>query len=593
MAVSSAEAGGLSNGLSAFGDLKYPKGFKQFDYVNPAAPKSGRLSMIGTAGLITFNSLNAFILKGDPAQGLGYLFDTLMTRAQDEPDAVYGLIAHSAQLADDGSSVTFYLRPQARFSDGSPVTAEDVVFSFNLIKAKGHPSLRLPLRDVVKATARDKYTVHYEFKGTLTRDLPLTVAVLPILSKAYYSANQFDKTTLKPPLGSGPYKIKEFRQGSFITYQRREDYWGWKLAVNRGRFNFAELRYEYFRDRTAEFEGLKAGVFDLREEFTSKVWATEYDIDQVRKGHLVRATLPDNRPAGAQGFFINTRLAKFADIRVRQALDLAFDFEWTNRNQFYGLYKRTHSFFENSPFKAQGPASAEERALLLPFKDQLPASVFAKPYAPPVSNGSGRDRRLLRKASHLLKQAGWQIKNGKRVNKAGETFEIEFLIFSPTFERIIAPYQQNLAKLGIVSSIRRVDPAQYQNRLKTFDFDIITQRYALRQTPGAELRNYWSSQFADLKGSLNLSGIKDPVVDALIEKVIGAKTRIELTHAARALDRVLRAGHYWVPQWYKAAHTLAYWNKFSKPAVKPKYGRGVIETWWYDKQKAAKLSRTK
>jgi len=582
-----------SHGLSAFGELKYPAGFKHFDYINPKAPKGGRLSMIGTAGLITFNSLNPFILKGDAAQGLQYLFDSLMVRAQDEPDAVYGLVAHSAEVASDKSSVTFFLRTEARFADGTPVTAKDVVFSFNTIKAKGHPSYRLNLRDVELAEVIDDLTVRYRFKGALTRDLPLIVAQLPVLSETYYKTREFDRTTLDAPLGSGPYAVSDLRQGRFITYKRRADYWAKDLPVNIGRFNFAELRYEYFRDRTTEFEGLKAGAFDLREEFTSKTWATEYDIEQVRKGHLVRETLPDGRPSGAQGFFINTRLAKFKDIRVRQALDLAFDFEWTNRNQFHGLYKRTHSFFENAPYKAEGPPSTEELALLQPYRESLPKSVFSSPYKPPVSNGSGQDRRLLRKASKLLKLAGWLNKKGQRVNVKGEKLTIEFLIFSPTFERVIAPYVSNLKLLGIASSIRRVDPAQYQERLKSFDFDITTQRYSLRQTPGAELRNYWGSAFSDIKGSLNLSGIKDPAVDALIEQVIAAKDRKQLTHAARALDRVLRAGHYWIAQWYKSSHNVAYWNKFSKPPIKPKFDRGIIETWWYDEAKANKLERTK
>lgn len=583
-----------SHGLSAFGELKYPPDFKHFDYVNPAAPKGGRLSMIGTAGVITFNNLNPFILKGDAAQGLEYLFDTLMTRANDEPDAVYGLVAHSAQIADDKSSVTFFLRPEAKFADGSQVTADDVVFSFDILKSKGHPRFAANLRDVEKAQKIDTHTVRYSFKsGALTRDLPLITAQLPVLSKKYYETRAFDETTLKAPLGSGPYEVAEFAQGRSITYRRRKDYWAKDLPATKGRFNFDELVYEYFRDRTAEFEGLKAGAFDLREEFTSKTWATGYDIEQVRKGHLIRETLPDGRPSGAQGFFLNLRRDKFKDIRVRQALDLAFDFEWTNRNQFHGLYKRTHSFFENSAFKAVGPPSAEELKLLEPHRGVLPKSVFAAPYTPPVSNGSGQDRRLIRQASKLLRAAGWKTKNGVRMNAEGEALEIEFLIFSPTFKRIIAPYVANLRLLGIRGAIRLVDPAQYQERIKSFDFDVTTQRYALRPTPGAELRSYWSSEFANIKGSLNLSGIKDKVIDALIEQVIGARSRKELTHAALALDRVLRAGHYWVPQWYKASHTVAYWNKFSKPAVKPKFDRGIIETWWYDEAKAAKLNRAR
>jgi len=577
------------HGLSAFGDLKYPADFTQFDYVNPQAPKGGALSMIGSGGVTTFNSLNGFILKGDAAQGLGYLFDSLMVRAQDEPDAVYGLVAETAEIAEDGLSVTFELRKTARFADGTPVKARDVVFSFNIIKEKGHPNLALQLRDVVKAEAVNEYRVVYRFQGEQLRDLAIIVASLPIFSKTFYSENEFDKTTLKAPLGSGPYKVKSLKAGRTIVYQRRDDYWAKDLAVNKGRYNFDELVYEYFRDRTAEFEALKAGVYDLREEFTSRVWATQYNIPAVKEGRLITATLPNDQPSGAQGFFLNMRRDKFADKRVRQALDYAFDFEWTNKNLFYQAYTRTNSFFENSAMKAEGTLQGAELALLQPFKQQLPEAVFATPYTSPVSNGSGQDRKLLRKATQLLKQAGWTIKNGVSTNRQGEVFTIEFLTFSPSFERIIAPIIKNLKLLGISASIRRVDPAQYQERLKSFDFDITTRRYVLRITPGVELRSYWGSAYANVKGSSNLSGIKDPVVDVLIEKVTAAKSREELTLAARALDRVLRAGNYWIPQWYKASHTVAYWNKFSYPAIKPKYGRGIIETWWYDTAKAAKL----
>ena len=586
-------AGERRHGLSTFGKLNYESDFKNFNYVNPKAPKGGRLSMIGTAGLITFNSLNGFILKGDAAQGLGYLFDSLMTPAQDEPDSMYGLVAHSVELADDRRSVTFYLRSEAKFADGSALTSSDVVNSFNLLKEKGHPRIALQLRDVERVEALDPLTVRYKFTGNQIRDLPTIVAGLPIFSKAWYDTHDFSKTSLKKPLGSGPYSIGKMKQGSFIIYERRKDYWAKDLPVNLGRFNFAELRYEYFRDRTAEFEALKAGAYDLREEFTSKTWATEYDIAQVRSGRLLRVTLPDARPSGAQGFFINVRRKKFADPRVRKALDYAFDFEWTNKNQFYGLYKRTNSFFENSDMKASGLPGEVERALLAPYRDQLPKEVFSTPYSSPVSNGSGQDRNLLRTASRLLKQAGWTIQDGVRVNAAGEKFELEFLTFSPTFERIIAPFVKNLKILGINARIRLVDPSQYQSRLKAFDFDIITQRYVLRVTPGIEIRSYWGSRSADTSGSFNLSGIKNPVVDALIEKVIAAKSRAELATATRAIDRVLRAGHFWVPHWYKAAHNLAFWDKFSRPKIKPLYGRGVIETWWYDAVKAAKLEATR
>ena len=578
------------HGLSVFGELKYSADFTHFDYVNPDAPKGGRLSMIGTGGLNTFNSLNGFILKGDAAQGLSFLFDSLMAASGDEPNSMYGLVAHSVELADDRTEVTFYLRPEAKFSDRTPLTAEDVVFSLNILKEKGHPRMALPLRDVEAAEALDAHTVRYRFKGAQVRDLPVIVASLPIFSKAWYATRDFGETTMEAPLGSGPYAVADLSQGRYILYKRRADYWAKDLPVNRGRFNFDELRYEYFRDRTAEFEGLKAGAYDLREEFTSRTWATQYKIPQVSSGRLKTLTLSDERPSGAQGFFINVRREKFADVRVRKALDYAFDFEWTNRNQFYKLYKRTHSFFENSDMKATGRPSEAELKLLEPFRDKLPREVFGEPYASPVSNGSGQDRKLLRTASKLLQQAGWVVKDGKRVNAKGEVLDIEFLLFSPTFERIIAPFVKNLKVLGIDARIRLVDPSQFQSRMKSFDFDIITQRYVLRMTPGVEIRSYWGTKAAGEQGSFNLSGITDPVVDALLEKVIATKSRDELVTAARALDRVLRAGHYWVPHWYKAAHHLAFWDKFSRPATKPAFSRGVIDTWWYDEAKAAKLA---
>ncbi len=578
------------HGLSAFGELKYPPDFTHFDYVNPDAPKAGRLSMIGTAGRITFNSFNGFILKGDAAQGLSALFDSLMVRAFDEPDAVYGLVAESVEVAEDRSTATFNLRPEAKFADGSPLTAEDVAFSLDILKTKGHPNIRLPLRDVTKATVLGPHRVKFDFQGVRTRDLPLFVATLPIFSKAYYATREFDKTTLDAPLGSGPYVISDFKQGTFVTYKRKADYWAADLPVNRGRFNFEELRYEYYRDRTAELEALKAGAYDLREEFTSRDWATAYDIPQIKDGRLIKLTIPDERPSGAQGFFINTRLERFKDIRVRKALAYAFDFEWTNKNLFYSLYKRTSSFFENSDMKATGKPSAEELTLLEPYRDKLPKPVFEEAYRPPVTDGSGRIRKNLRAATKLLNAAGWKQKDGKRRNAEGEVLKVEFMIFSPGFERVIAPYVKNLAQLGIDAKIRRVDPSQYEQRMKSFDFDVSIQRYALNLTPGIELRNFWTTQSAGMKGSFNLAGIQDPVVDALIEKIIEAKSRTDLVTATRALDRVLRAGHYWVPHWYKASHNIAHWNKFGRPETKPAYARAVIDTWWYDTAKAAKLT---
>jgi microcin C transport system substrate-binding protein len=582
------------HGLSVFGELKYPADFQHFDYVNPDAPKGGRMITLGTGGANTFDNLNGFILKGDAAQGLDLLFDSLMVRAQDEPDAVYGLIAKSADVAADGMSVTFKLRPEAKFADGTPVTADDVVFSFKTLKEKGHPAIAQPLHDVVSAEALDPQTVRYTFKGTLTRDLPIAVAQLPVLSKAYYSKQPFEETSLKPPLGSGPYRIKDFKPGTYITYTRRNDYWAKDLPVNRGRYNFDEIRYDYFRDRNIELEALKSGQVDFREEFSSVNWATGYDIPAVKDGRLIKALLPDNRPSGAQGFFINTRLDKFKDPRVRLALDLVFDFEWSNKKLFYGLYKRTTSYFENSDMKATGLPTPEELALLNPYKDKLPSEVFGEPYTPPVTDGSGNNRDNLKKARDLLIAAGWKPGADHVLHNAkGEPLTIEFLDFESAFERITVPYTDNLRRIGVNASWRLVDPSQYEQRVKSFDFDVTTQRYALRLTPGVEMRSYWGSDAAKTNGSFNLAGIADPVVDALIDKVIAAKSRTELTTATHAIDRVLRAGHYWVPHWYKASYSVAYWNKYSHPKVQPKYDEGVLDTWWFDPKKAAALSSGK
>ena len=589
LAPAGATAEGPKHGLSAFGELKYAADFKNFEWVNPDAPKGGRLSTIGTAARTSFDSFNTFILKGDPAQGLEYVFDSLMARAYDEPDAVYGLVAQSTEVAADRSSVTFRLRPEARFADGSALTADDVVFTFDVLKEKGHPLYRVQLRDITKAVALDAHTVRYTFTGTQTRDLPLVAASLPILSKAYYATREFDQTTLDPPLGSGPYRLDDFKQGAFVSFKRRDDYWAKDLPVNRGRFNFDELRFEYYRDRTAALESFKAGAFDLREEFTARDWATGYDIPAVKEGRLIRLTLPDESPSGAQGFFLNTRRPKLADIRVRTALDYAFDFEWTNKNIFYDLYTRTESFFENSDMKASGKPSPAELALLEPFRGQLPAEVFGEPYKSPVTDGSGQDRKLLRDAGRLLGEAGWQVKDGKRVNAKGEVLELEFLITDPSTERILAAYVKNLQAIGVQTTIRRIDPAQYERRVKTFDFDVVTTRYSLRLTPGVEIRTFWGREAAKTDGSYNLAGMSHPAIDALIVKVGEAGSREELNAATRVLDRVLRAGHYWVPHWYRPFHYIATWDRFGRPAVKPRYERGITHTWWYDAEKAAKL----
>jgi microcin C transport system substrate-binding protein len=586
------------HGMSIFGELKYAPDFKHFDYVNPAAPKGGTFSQIGptaafNASFNTFDTLNGYVLRGTAPQGLNLIFDTLMTRAYDEPDALYGLVAESVEASADGRRLLFHLRKEARFHDGTALTAEDAAFSFTLLKEQGHPLISQNLREMEGARARDAHTLEISFTGNQTRDLPLFIAsVLPVFSKTYYTENDFSASTLTPPLGSGPYRIGDFRAARHITYMRVEDYWARDLPVNVGHWNFDRVRFEYFRDRTAQFEAFKAGNYLFREEFTSKVWATEYNFPAVRDGRVKLMTLSDETPSGAQGWFLNMRRAKFQDRRVREALTLAFDFEWTNKNIFYDLYERTESYFENSPMKAQGAPDAEELALLEPFRATFHEDVFGEAVTPPVSDGSGQDRALLRRAAQLLDKAGWTITDGKRRNAEGEQFTIEFLDNDPIVERLTAPLVKNLRLLGIEANIRLVDSSQYQQRRDKYDFDVMIQRYSLGLTPGIEIRSYWTSEFAALPGGRNLSGIADPAVDALVERVIAAETRAEQVTAARALDRVLRAGHYWIPQWHKKLHHIAFWDKFAWPETKPKYTRGVLETWWSDETKAG-ISGTK
>ncbi len=578
------------HGLSVFGDLKYAAGFKHFDYVNPDAPKGGALRLWA---LDSFDNLNDYILKGVKAAGLFLTVDTLMARARDEPDALYGLVAKSVVLAPDGGWVVFNIDPKARFHDGSPITAGDVVFTFNALIKDGHPSFRINFRDVAGVAKTGPLRVKFTFKPGQHRDLPTRLAALPVLSAAYYSKVDFNKTTLKPPMGSGPYRIAEAAAGRHIVYRRDADYWARDLAVNRGRHNFGTIRFDYYRDRDVAFEAFFAGTYDFREEFTSRSWATQYNKPAVEKKLIKRETLPDERPSGVQAFFFNVRRDKFRDARVRAALDLAFDYEWTNKNLFYGMYQRTNSMFENSTLAAKGLPSAAERALLEPLRGQVPDEVFEKPYASPVSDGSGNIRRHLRQAIRLLKAAGWTVKKGVLTNAAGAPMEVEFLLFEPTFQRIIGPYIRNLKRLGVKASIRIVDIANFKYRMDHFDFDVVVQRYVQPLTPGLEQRNYFGSATADLPGSLNIAGIKNAAVDALIENVIAAKTRPALVTAVRALDRVLMWNHYAVPQWYKGEHNIAYWNKFDRPKLKPRYDTGVIDTWWFNPEKAAMIAAGK
>jgi microcin C transport system substrate-binding protein len=584
------------HGMSAFGDLKYPADFRHFDYIDPNAPKGGVFSQIGpnrafNQNFNTFNSLNIYILRGDGAQGMDLTFASLMARALDEPDALYGLAARSVRISADGLVYRFALRAEAKFHDGSRLTAHDVVFSLGILKDKGHPIITQLLRDFRGAEALDDATVVLHFAEKRGRDVPLFAATLPIFSKAYYATKPFEETTLEAPLGNGPYKVARLEPGRYIEFERVKDWWGADLPVRRGQNNFDTLRYEYYRNRDVAFEGFTARSYLFREELTSRIWATRYDFPALKDGRVKQDVLPDETPSGAQGWFINTRRDKFKHPKLREALIYAFDFEWTNKNIMYGSYRRTHSVFQNSDMMAVGKPSPEELKLLEPFRGKVPDEVFGEPFLPPVSDGSGQDRGMLRRGTQLLNEGGFPIKDGKRVLPNGERITVEFLLDEPSFQPHHGPLIKNLATLGIEASIRMVDAVQFRKRVDDFDFDIAVQRFGFSSTPGDSLRSYFSSQAAALKGSQNLAGIADPAIDAMIDTIIAADSRAAMTTACRALDRLIRANRYWIPHWYKASHWLAYWDVFARPKVKPRYAHGVLETWWYDRDRAAKLEQ--
>jgi microcin C transport system substrate-binding protein len=599
-------AGAEVHGISAFGDLKYPADFKNFEYVNLSAPKGGMFSTIPSVrsynqSYQTFNSLNAFILKGEGAQGMDLTFTALMARAGDEPDAMYGLAAKSVRISPDKLTYRFTLRPEAKFHDGAKITAHDVAWSINTLKAKGHPLVQVQMRDVKGAEALDDATVAVSFAEKRARDVPLYAASLPIFSRKYYETRPFDESSLETPLGSGPYKVGKYEVNRFIEYDRVKDWWGADLPVTRGLYNYDVVRYEFYRDRDVAFEGFTGKNYLFREEFTSRIWATRYDFPATKDGRVKREEVPDETPSGAQGWFINTRRDKFKDPRVREALICAFDFEWTNKTIMYGAYARTHSTFQNSDMMVGGgPPTPEELKLLEPFRGQVPDEVFGAPFVPPVTDGSGQDRTLLRKAQQLLNEAGITAKEGKRFLPNGEPFRIEFLADEPSLQPHHAPYVKNLGTLGIEASLRLVDAVQYRARVEDFDFDMTIQRFSMSATPGDSMRSFFSSQAAKTKGSYNLAGVESPALDALIEKIIAADSREELTIACRAFDRVFRAGRYWVPQWYNKTHRLAYWDMFTRPEKLPRYqidaysssvGERIL--WWHDAAKATKLEQAK
>lgn len=588
-APASAEEPPRMHGIAMHGDLRYAPGFPHFEYVNPDAPKGGRLRL-GVAET-TFDSFNPFIVKGNPAQGVGALYDTLLISSADEPFSEYGLLAETVQTPADRSWVAFELRPEARWHDGKPVTPDDVVWTFQTLLEKGQPFYRFYYGSVDKVEKRGERGVYFHFKPGSNRELPLILGQLPVLPKHWWATRSFDAASLEPPLGSGAYRVGSFEAGRFVEYVRVTDYWGKDLAVNRGRDNFDVQRYEYFRDATVALEAFKGGQYDFRVETTAKDWATGYEVPALRDGRIVKAEVPHQRPAGMQGFAMNLRRPLFQDPRVREALSWAFDFEWSNQALFYDQYTRTRSFFENSEMAATGVPGPDELALLEPFRGKVPEEVFTREYQPPTTDGSGSNRENLRQAAALLKAAGWTVAGGKLV-KDGKPFAFEILLPSAQYERVVLPYVQNLEKIGIAVSVRTVDTAQYRRRTDSFDFDVTMSVFPQSASPGNEQREFWGSEAAKREGSRNVIGIEDPVVDALVEKIVAAPDRPSLVTACRALDRVLQWGHYVVPNWHYPKDRIAYWNRFGMPTIVPKAGV-QLDAWWWDAAKAAALDGPK
>ncbi len=584
------------HGLSIFGDLKYPAGFAHFDYIDPAAPKGGRMNFspsywVFNQSAQTFNTLNSFVLKGDAPPRMELTFDTLMTGAEDEADAVYGLVAESVAVSNDANVFTFTLREGARFHDGSPLTAEDVAFSLMLLKEKGHPQISQVIEPMAKAEAGDAQTVVVTLDGTQNRATILTIVGLPIFSKAYYSSKAFDSSTLDPPLGSGAYKVGNLAAGRFIEYERVPDYWGKDLPVNVGSGNFDVIRIDFFKEREPAFEAFKKGEVTYREEFTSLIWATGYDFPAMTEGKVKKTLFPSEALPALQGFFVNGRRGKFADPRTRLGIGLAFDFEWSNRNLFFDSYAREFSYFQKSDFMAEGMPGPDELKLLEPYRADLPQEVFGDAFVPPTTDGSGSDRAVLKRASDLLDAAGWQQTDGRRVNARGETLDFEFLIDASVFEKVLTPWLANLRRIGVAATIRQVDPAQYQSRLNSYDFDVILMAISFSATPLDGLKPMFGSRAADTPGTYNYAGIKNKAIDGLLEKLKGVNSRAELVTLLKVLDRVLRAGQYWIPSWYLANHRVAHWDLFGWPPEKPDYAFTPETTWWFDRDKAAAIGK--
>jgi len=584
--VSSATIAIAAHGVSIDGTLKYPAAFERFEYTSPEAEKGGQLIL---HDLGSFDKMNPFTLKGNPPEGLEMLvFETLATPSLDEPFAEYGLLAKDIVVAADGLSVTYTLNDKARFSDGSPVTAEDVKFSLDTLKSPAaHPFYQSYYQDISRAEIIAPRVVRFYF-ARKNRELHMIASQIPVFSKKFYTATPFDSPSMTPPVASGPYVVSQIDPGKSIVYKRNPEYWAKDLPVRRGMFNFDTIIFKYYKDQIVALEAFKAHEFDFMYVNIAKQWARDLQGDKFENKTIIKEMLPHRNDAGMQGFVFNIRKPLFADRRVRKALNLAFDFEWTNTTLFFNQYTRCDSYFSNSPLAASNGLPGElEKKYLLPYKDQLPPEVFSTIPAPFSTNPPASLRKNLRQAKALLEEAGWHIQDGMLKNKSGQSFLFEILLVSPSFERVIAPYVQNLQKLGIKADYRTIDPALYVRRMQKFDFDMTVQVFSQSQSPGNEQRNYWHSSAADMEGSRNFIGLKDPVVDALVDRIIYARTQEELTAACRALDRVLWYGYYVVPNWYVAAHRIAYWNKFDRPATLPLYYAPMqaLMTWWLKKDR--------
>lgn len=577
-----------AHAIAMHGEPKYGPDFTHFDYVNPDAPKGGTLRLAETG---TFDSFNAYIPKGYP--GPSSSIETLMVNGDDEPFTMYGLLAESIEWPEDRSWVTFTLRPEARWHDGEPITVEDVIWSLETLKTKGAPLYRFYYNNVVKAEDLGDRRVKFTFSEAGNRELPLIMGQLPVLPKHYWEAEgrDFEKTTLVPPLGSGPYKVANFEAGRNVVLERVEDYWGKDLPVNVGQDNFDQIRYEYFRDETAIRLALKSGDIDFRRENLAKAWALEYDVPSVREGWLNKVEVPHNLPTGLSGFIMNSRRPVLQDPRVRLALAYAFDFEWTNRNIFFGQYGRPESYFANSELAATGLPEGEELEILERYRGRIPDEVFTTPYKAPSTDGTGWPRENLKRAFELLAEAGWVVEDQKLVNaETRKPMTFEILYASPDIGRIVLPFIHNLRRLGIEARPRFVDPSQYVNRIRSFDFDMILAGWGQSESPGNEQRSYWGSAAAESPASRNYAGIKDPVIDELIELLIVAPSRESLVARTRALDRVLLWNHFVIPGWNLQKQRLLYWDKFSRPEKLANYGTAT-SLWWYDPVKAARLEQ--